>query len=139
MKRIEFIRNVVGGSILFTAPVVFSSCGDDDLPSPNKEGNSNIAELDLTKSKYDDLNSLGGYVYEGNIIVIRSSESGYIALSKICTHQGCEVGYDHQNSKLPCPCHGSEFDTSGNVLQGPASEKLTKYNTKIDGDKLIIS
>jgi len=130
----------IGGSILFTAPVLFNSCSEDEMPTPEETNNeNNLAELDLSLSKYDDLGTVGGFVYEGNIIVIRSTDSQYIALSKVCTHQGCEVGYDHANNKLPCPCHGSEFDRDGNVLQGPATSKLTKYTTKLEGDILTIS
>jgi cytochrome b6-f complex iron-sulfur subunit len=142
MKRDEFIKKVaVGGSILLTTPFIFNSCSKDESPTPDEEntGGTSIAELDLTKSDYDNLDTIGGFVYQGNVIIIRSSASNYIALSKVCTHQGCEVGYDHANSKLPCPCHQSEFDTNGNVLKGPATTKLKKYTTKLEGNKLTIT
>lgn len=141
MERKKFISNLaIGGSILLAAPVLFNSCSEDEMTVPEENDSANnIAELDLSLSKYNDLNTVGGFVYEGNIIVIRSTDSLYIALSKICTHQGCEVGYNHAANKLPCPCHGSEFDRDGNVLQGPATSKLTKYTTKLDGDILKIT
>ena len=50
------------------------------------------------------------------------SEKGFIALSLICTHLGCTV--EQSTSGFACPCHGSQFDSQGNVVHGPAKKKL---------------
>jgi thiosulfate dehydrogenase [quinone] large subunit len=58
-------------------------------------------------------------------IVIRHSGGGLSALSAICTHAGCEVGYE--GGVLACPCHGSLFNaTTGAVMQGPAITPLPR-------------
>jgi thiosulfate dehydrogenase [quinone] large subunit len=58
-------------------------------------------------------------------IVIRQSSGSLTALSAVCTHAGCEVGYE--GGVLVCPCHGSQFSaTTGAVLQGPAVTPLAK-------------
>jgi cytochrome b6-f complex iron-sulfur subunit len=75
---------------------------------------------------------------ETPVIVINRKGSGFIALSRICTHLGCLVGYDKFNSKLVCPCHAAEFDLEGNVLSGPATKPLTRYPLKITSDQLTI-
>lgn len=55
-------------------------------------------------------------------LLIRSRE-GFQAISLTCTHLGCTL--EHQsNIRLACPCHGSQFDISGNIVQGPASQRL---------------
>ena len=33
-----------------------------------------------------------------------------------------------------CPCHGSQFDQNGDVIQGPAQASLTKYSASISND-----
>ena len=140
MKRDQFIKQfAIGGSILLTAPVLFNSCSDDMEDIQNEEQNNNSATLNLTDGAYAALGTVGGYVYKDNMIVIRLTDSNYIALSKICTHQGCDVSYSHSKNELPCPCHGSRFDTSGQVLQGPASTSLKKYQVVKEGDLLKIS
>ncbi len=52
-------------------------------------------------------------------IVIRQANGTLVAHSAICTHAGCEVGY--QGGQIVCPCHGSVFDArTGAVITGPA-------------------
>ncbi len=75
---------------------------------------------------------------ETPVIIINRMGSGFIALSRICTHLGCLVGYDKFNSKLVCPCHAGEFDLEGNVLSGPATKPLLRFPLKITSDQLTI-
>lgn len=42
-----------------------------------------------------------------------------------CTHLGCvPLGHDGPFEGWQCPCHGSQFDTSGRVRKGPAPVNL---------------
>ena len=51
------------------------------------------------------------------------TESGFSALSLICTHLGCTV--ENENAQgFTCPCHGSRYDAKGNVTHGPAEKPL---------------
>ena len=75
---------------------------------------------------------------ETPVVIINRLGSGFIALSRVCTHLGCLVGYDKFNSKLVCPCHAGEFDLEGNVLSGPATNPLLRYPLKITSDQITI-
>jgi len=75
---------------------------------------------------------------ETPLVIINRRGSGFIALSRICTHLGCLVGYDKFNNKLVCPCHAAEFDLEGNVLSGPATKPLPRYPLKITADQITI-
>ena len=139
MNRRELIRNIAAGTVtLFVVPAAFTSC-EDDLPDPDDNNNpdNNTLTIDLTADKYSNLGSAGGFVKEGEIIIINTG-AGFIALSNICTHQGCTVSYDPGNNNLPCPCHGSVYSTSGSVIQGPADAPLKKYELTQEGDILTI-
>ena len=72
------------------------------------------------------------------LVVINRRGSGFIALSRVCTHLGCLVGYDKFNNKLVCPCHAGEFDLEGRVLSGPATKPLLRYPLKITADQITI-
>ena len=41
-------------------------------------------------------------------------------LNAVCTHLGCTVPWDEAANKFICPCHGSQYDTTGAVVRGPA-------------------
>ena len=145
MERKDFLKNLAaGGSILLVSPALFNACSngtDVTMNEGNSSNTSNSGEtvVDLTSASYADLGTVGGYAYKGNIIIIRASETQYVALSKVCTHQGCAVIYNESDNNLPCPCHGSLFSITGSVLQGPATSNLKKYTTTIDGNNLIIT
>jgi cytochrome b6-f complex iron-sulfur subunit len=141
MERRKFFRNfAVGGSLLLVAPAIFNSCSDD---SSNGDNGNTVPPggitIDLTDSAYAALKTVGGYAYKGDIIVIRSTETVYVALSKVCTHSQCTVTYNSSNNNLPCPCHGSLFSINGTVVNGPAPTALKKYDVKQDGNILTIS
>lgn len=70
------------------------------------------------------------------ISVYRTDEETYTASLLKCTHQGCEL--DVGGGIYTCPCHGSEFETSGEVLQGPAEKKLKTYSIITDHENIYI-
>ena len=141
MERKDFIRKfAIGGSILLVVPAFLESCSDgNDEIINNPDGNNNEIVIDLNASSSSELKTVGGFIYSGNIIIIRATETQYIALSKICTHEGCTVKYGATNNDIFCECHGSKFTTAGVVTNGPAPTNLKKYNVKVEGNSLIIT
>lgn len=56
--------------------------------------------------------------------VYRDDEGTLHCLSARCTHLGCFVHFNNAERSWDCPCHGSRFDHTGAVLQGPANKPL---------------
>jgi cytochrome b6-f complex iron-sulfur subunit len=76
----------------------------------------------------------------GQLLVDRSSDTQFNALTAVCTHAGCIVsGFDSSNNQFVCPCHGSRYDLSGHVVQGPASTSLQKFQSNFSGSTLTIT
>lgn len=72
----------------------------------------------------------------GSIILRNMEQEGIVALSSVCTHRGCEVR--PRPDSLECPCHGSEYDEFGEVLQGPARQPLRRFSVVEKQDKYVI-
>ena len=49
---------------------------------------------------------------------------GYALFSPICPHLGCYYEWKPLLNRFACPCHGSQFDSSGARLAGPATRGL---------------
>lgn len=138
MKRREALTKLaISTGTLVILPSVFVSCEKTDTdPDPD---NNNDLTIDLSKSENDALNSDGGSLISGSIIIINTGSGIFVALSNVCTHNGCVVTYNAANNNLPCPCHGSIFASNGNVINGPATTSLKKYAVSKSGDILTIS
>ncbi|HTA81389.1 MAG TPA: Rieske (2Fe-2S) protein [Bacteroidia bacterium] len=93
--------------------------------------------IDISSSQYSALQTNGGYVYSNSIIIARDSNGNFVALYDVCPHAGCTIQFNSRN-QFPCPCHGSLFDENGNVINGPATSGVKKYNTSLSGTILTV-
>ncbi len=64
------------------------------------------------------------------IYVRRLHENDYVAVLLECTHRQCEL--NPAGEILACPCHGSEYSITGEVLNPPAETKLQRFNVTYD-------
>lgn len=78
----------------------------------------------------------GALVYRQQRIALLREGEQILALSLVCTHLGCTVTVTPEG--MVCPCHGSRFDRSGQVLNGPAERPLDRFTVERSGDELII-
>ena len=67
-------------------------------------------------------------------IVVQLSNGSFAAYDTICTHAGCTVEWDQQDTLLVCPCHSAVFDPAHGaaVLQGPARRPLASIPIVVD-------
>lgn len=63
----------------------------------------------------------------GQFYLVRLDDGGLIALSLKCTHLACSVSWDGNKKEFICPCHASQFDMAGNVINPPAPRALDYY------------
>ena len=70
---------------------------------------------------------------EGKKVAAYRDEEGNVTLcSPICTHLKCIVAWNEAEQTWDCPCHGSRFKPTGEVLSGPAEKDLEKVEIGLD-------
>lgn len=74
----------------------------------------------------------------GSFLVARTGESAFSVVTATCTHQACTIN-GFSGNRYVCPCHGSNFDTSGRVLQGPAVSPLRVFPSSFTGGVLTVA
>ena len=131
-NRREFIKTISAAGVVTVCgglSVVFSGCSTVPRITPEKREN----ELILSQDAFIESNMI--VVDQGLLkppIFVHKTDAGdYSALLLSCTHKGCRPRV-YQYS-LDCPCHGSQFDFRGNVLEGPAERNLKSYPVSQDG------
>ncbi|CAN5608044.1 FAD-dependent oxidoreductase [soil metagenome] len=64
---------------------------------------------------------------EGKRVAAYRNPNGKVTLlSPYCTHMGCLVRWNAADTSWDCPCHGSRFKATGDVIAGPAETPLEK-------------
>lgn len=73
------------------------------------------------------------------IAFVRKDERGAIqALSGVCPHQGCTVGFDPAQGRYVCPCHDGQFAVAGDRIAGPARRGLDELPVTVEGGRVKI-
>jgi glycine/D-amino acid oxidase-like deaminating enzyme/nitrite reductase/ring-hydroxylating ferredoxin subunit len=90
---------------------------ENDKKSPS-EGEEKAASI-------ESLTEIQGMVLEEKKIAVYKDHKGHLhTYSAVCTHLGCIVTWNNSEKSFDCPCHGSRFSPTGNVINGPANTPL---------------
>lgn len=89
---------------------------------------------DITSFKPDSVTP----VPQGQFYLSCLEDGSFLALSKTCTHLGCALPWDEEAGKFICPCHGSMFSRTGEVLSPPATKNLNSYEVSIENNMVFV-
>lgn len=107
-------------------------------PTPTPAGELRLPLMGVGETVAASVILVGGLVTP--LAVTRLSETEAVTVSRVCTHQSCTVALPGApGATLDCPCHGSRFRTSGQVVNGPAARALAQFPTRIVGSEVVIS
>jgi cytochrome b6-f complex iron-sulfur subunit len=152
VKRREFCVHACQAMSLIAVGSVVEGCGGGSSPT-SPSGNSGSAlpvlsgsvanrTISVTVDAGSPLAPVGGSALVqsgiGNFLVARISQESFAALTAVCTHEGCTIT-NVSGTTFICPCHGSQFSTSGAVVKSPATRALTTYATSFSGTTLTIT
>lgn len=100
---------------------------------PVVNGTTSSRTVSLTVTTGSPLDAVGGMALLqcslGLFLLARTAQNSVTALSSVCTHQGCTVS-EMSDAQFVCPCHGSSYNTSGQVTGGPAGSSLARYSVQ---------
>lgn len=70
---------------------------------------------------------------------VKDGKAQWLVVYANCTHLGCiPLGNQGEYNGWFCPCHGSQFDTSGRIRKGPAPTNLPVPPYSFAGDTKIV-
>jgi cytochrome b6-f complex iron-sulfur subunit len=74
------------------------------------------------------------------IVVENDKTLADYGINAVCTHLGCVVPWNNSENKFMCPCHGSQYDSTGKVVRGPAPLSLALVHATVtEDDKLAFT
>jgi cytochrome b6-f complex iron-sulfur subunit len=137
MTRSEFIRSLglSSGALMAVYCLGGLTACTKEEPNPATPPDDKLdLSLDLNSNDYSKLKTNGEFaVVTGQpIIVARKGDGSFVAVSKNCTHQGQQLTYQAANERFNCALHGSNFSTTGAVVNGPATSPLKQYKTELN-------
>lgn len=74
----------------------------------------------------------------GVFLVSRTTAAAFTAIDAVCTHESCTITGSDGNAYV-CPCHGSRYSRTGQVLAGPARASLRQFSTTFADGVLTIA
>lgn len=137
MERREFVRWMerLGAAALCASwPVVGIGCaGFRYVPAALERGRLVVRRDDFGADSYALVEhpSLPRAVF-----LHRQPDGNHAAVLTRCTHRGCQV--EPSGDRLACPCHGSEYRFTGEVLNGPAERPLERFEVTDDDERIYI-
>ena len=149
-NRREFVKDALTGigTVAFGSFIIInqSSCSDSGPTAPSDNNGETSITVDLSLSENSGLLTVGGALAlaaneldSSGMLLYRQSESTVKVYSRNCTHAGCTIGGFSSSGISSCQCHGSMFDTNGNVINGPAAIPLNQYSATISQDIVTIT
>ena len=147
-RRAFFFRAGEAASLAALGSMLQACSGSPTSPSsaapalPTINGTSASGVVSVTIDPASPLGTVGGAALvqasNASFLVSRTAQSSFTALTAICTHEGCTItGF--QSPRYVCPCHGSQYSTTGGVLNGPATQALRQFTTQFANNVLTIN
>ncbi|WP_158852298.1 Rieske (2Fe-2S) protein [Saccharothrix deserti] len=133
-------RTLLCGLLALTACVPTTSCGTGAPTRRPGVGSARpgdriagLADVPVGSGALVDVGA------DGQLLLVRPSESEVRAFNPACPHQGTTVN-PPAAGVITCPTHRSAFDpTSGAVLSGPSPRGLTEIAVTVSGADVLIS
>ena len=72
------------------------------------------------------------------VAFVRKDKGVIRALSSVCPHLGCTLGWDAAANRYLCPCHDTLFEVDGSFVSGEAKRAMDDLPVTIEGGRVKI-
>jgi menaquinol-cytochrome c reductase iron-sulfur subunit len=69
----------------------------------------------------------------------RTAPDKLLALSAVCPHLGCAIGWDAAAGNFLCPCHDSRFSPEGAKLTGPSERAMDELPLEVKDGRIQLT
>jgi cytochrome b6-f complex iron-sulfur subunit len=153
LSRRDMLRATAGATLCTAAGAALPGCGFDIDPAMEVAATADMnGVITLNLADAPRISAVGNSVIlsqktaspgialpQGGVLVVRRTETEFAAVTALCTHQGCPLGYSAEEGLIACPCHGSRFLAGpqdgkciGDVVRGPAVQAQRPFFTAYD-------
>lgn len=151
MGRRQFMNLLSFGAVTGTAigglyPVIkffipaSSGGGGGGVTAKDALGNDIIVSDYLTNHPAGDRSLAQGLKGDPTYLVVTEDKTlANYGINAVCTHLGCVVPWNANENKFMCPCHGSQYNSEGKVVRGPAPLSLALANATVTDDKVSLT
>lgn len=73
------------------------------------------------------------------LVVTNDKTLADYGLNAVCTHLGCVVPWNASENKFICPCHGSQYNSEGKVVRGPAPLSLALAHADVQDNNVVLT
>ena len=127
----------------FFVPPGLNNDKNSGLIAKDKNGDDIIINEWVKTHSYPSRALVQGLKGDAYYLITTKNEEGKegiekYALNAVCTHLGCVVPWNVAENKFMCPCHGSQYDTTGKVIRGPAPRSLALANVEEENEKIML-
>lgn len=98
-------------------------------------GDAPVTRFDLVAAGEVDVAELPRAFPQARVFLCADAE-GLYALDAVCTHLGCTT--EVASGGFRCPCHGSGYAASGEVVAGPAPRALAHLHLSVRDGRLQV-
>ena len=72
------------------------------------------------------------------VAFVRKEKGVIRALSSVCPHLGCTIGWDAAAGRYLCPCHDTLFEVDGSFISGEAKRAMDDLPVTIEDGRVKI-
>lgn len=109
------------------------------LIAKDKIGDDVILDSWIKNNPYPSRNLVQGLKGDPYYLIsVNDNSIEKYALNAVCTHLGCVVPWNKAENKFMCPCHGSQYNSEGKVIRGPAPKSLALAEVDINDNKVYL-